>query len=528
MAKPPELPESIRNKFRLQGASRWRRRLALWAGLVLAALVALLITWNQFFIYVPPNYHLVITAREGKALPAGQVLAEPGEKGIQKRVQGEGWHFVLPVMYSAELEKNTEIPAGQVGIVTARGGKPLTGGRVLANEGEQGIQRAVLTPGTYRLNLQGYDVQTVRAIEIRPGYVGVLRRLLGKDGRGRFANSPEEKGILREVLQPGLYYINTKEYEVVPAKVGIFQTSFHYDENAKDNTAITFVSKGGFPIAMDCTVEWEVLPSDMPELVAQYGSDGSEIESKVIQVQAHAIGRDKGIDYGVQDFLEGSKREKFQEDFTNELTRVCGGKHVTVHSAFIRNIVIPENYLEPIRDKQIAAETQITTKAKEATAQSEADVERETQLIGQRVAQVAAETAKLVAAIDREVKNTEVRTESEIEKLKAEYDAQIAALDAQRIQLTGEAEAEVAKQIETAKSSLYRMKMDVFQSNGDAFLRYTMAQELNPQMILRMFHSGPGTFWTNLDHQNKPMSLMLPMPAAGTTEKPVGNASPQE
>ena len=31
-------------------------------------------------------------------------------------------------------------------------------------------------------------------------------------------------------------------------------------------------------------------------------------EKTVIEVQAHSIGRDKGIDYGVQDFLEGMVR----------------------------------------------------------------------------------------------------------------------------------------------------------------------------------------------------------------------------
>ena len=59
----------------------------------------------------------------------------------------------------------------------------------------------------------------------------------------------------------------------------------------------------------------------------------------------HADGVDKGIDYGVQDFLEGSKREKFQADFTQELVRVGRSKDVKVHSAFIRNIVIPEERL---------------------------------------------------------------------------------------------------------------------------------------------------------------------------------------
>src|SRR5207253_9087644 len=179
-------------------------------------------------------------------------------------------------------------------------------------------------------------------------------------------------------------------------------------------------------------------------LVAEYGG-WKMVEKTVIDLQAHAIGRDRGIDYGVQDFLEGSKREQFQADFTGELIRVCKEKNVVVHSAFIRNIVIPESYLKPIRDKQIAAETELTNRAKEATAQSEAQVENEQRMIEQKVAQVEAETKRMVAGIDRDAENVKTRTESQIVKMKAEYEAQIAALDAERTKVAGEADAEVTK-----------------------------------------------------------------------------------
>ena len=33
-----------------------------------------------------------------------------------------------------------------------------------------------------------------------------------------------------------------------------------------------------------------------------------------------------------------------------------------------------------------------------------------------------------------------------------------------------------------------------------------------PGVVLRLFHSGPGTFWTNLGDKN--MTLMLPAPGA--------------
>ena len=387
----------------------WGRWLAIFGGAALIALTLFFMFWNAFWEYVPPGMHLIVIAKDGEPLPPGQVLAEPGQKGIQREVLGEGWHFILPIVYTSELEENTVVPPGKVGIVTARGGKPLPPGRLLAEEGEQGIRRQVLTPGTYRINRYGFEVELVDAVQIRPGFVAVLRRLLGRDGSGRFAENDQEKGILRKVLQPGLYYINTKEFEVVESEVGIFQTAFHYDPNPKHNTAIIFTSKGGFTISMDCTVEWEVLPELLPELVANFGSREA-VERTVIDVQAHAIGRDKGIVYGAQDLLEGAQREKFQDDFTQGLIRVCREKNVTVRSAFIRNIVIPEAYLGPIRDKQIASETELTNRAKEITAETEAEVEREKQTIQQKVAEVDAETDRLVASIDREVENVDTRT----------------------------------------------------------------------------------------------------------------------
>jgi hypothetical protein len=502
------MPDSSLNLSGL-GGSRWKRLLVGWGVLTLVFLVLLLILWNAFFTYVPPGRHLVITARDGAPLPAGHVLAEHGQKGILREVLGEGWHFVLPIAYSAEVEDNTVVPAGKVGIVTARGGEPLPPHQELAEEGQQGIQRHVLPPGTYRINKYGFDVEMVDATEIKPGYVGVQQRLLGK------------KGVLREVLQPGLYFVNTKEFKIIPAEVGILQTTFHKPTQANPrDTAITFAAKGGLPISMDCTIEWEVLPEDMPALVAEYGS-WHNVERNVIDPQAHAIGRDKGINFSVQDFLEGSTRERFQQDFTKELVAVCKAKNVTVHSAYIRNIDIPETYTKPIRDKQIAAETKLTNTVREATALSDADVKREEEMVDQKLKEVQAETKRLVAGIDIEVENITSRTDAEIEKLRAEYQAKIATIEAEQKRVLASAETEVTRLKETAKSSLYQLKMDVFQNDGGAFLRYALSQELNPNLVLRLFHSGPGTLWTNMD--GKGVNLMMPIPAG---KAPVGPPAP--
>ena len=522
MPRIPDFSEHDDFSDVLRSRNPWKRLAIVWGGLMVAGLVVLMLTWNAFFKYVPAGKHLVITANNGSPLDPGEKLAKEGQKGIQREVKGEGWHFVMPIVYTAMIEDNTLIPPGKIGVITALGGKPLPPGRVLAEEGEQGIQRSILSPGAYRINLQGYQVDQAGATEILPGFVGVVRRLLGSEAQGLLAKEgTDEKGYLAKVLQPGIYYLNTKEFEVIKVEVGIFQTSFHAPAPGEDRSPITFTSKGGFPISIDCTVEWEVLPEHMPSLVAEYGTR-KNVEKKVIDVQAHAIGRDKGINYGIQDFLEGTTRERFQDSFTQELTKVCKAKNVTVHSAFIRRIDIPEQYLKPIRDKQIAAETQLTTKAKEVTAETENAVEGEERKIQQEVEKVQALTKQLVANIDQEVKNVKIRTDAEVEKMKAEYGSKIATLDAQKTKLIGQTEAEVTKLQETAKSSLYKLKMDVFQNDNSAFLRYTLADELNPDLVLRFFHSGAGTFWTNMGDKN--MNLMLP--ATGGSDKPERSKPP--
>src|SRR5262245_14300582 len=371
---------------------RWNR--LLWATGVPTLLLLLLlgILWKVFFHYVPPGQMLIIVSKDGAELRPDQVLAEEGQKGIQQKVLGEGWHYVTPILYTTELKPNILIRSGHVGIVTALGGDAPADGRVLAEqENEKGIRREVLLPGSYRLNPYGFKVEEVEAVRIEPGKIGVMRRLLGKDGPDRFAHNSEEKGILRTVLQPGIYYLNTKEFEVIACEVGIYQTSYHYDASPQKNTAISFPARDGNTIHMDCTIEWEVKPADWPDLVAAYG-DLTVVERNVVDQHAHKISRDRGFNYGAQDFLEGEKREKFQGDFTEELKTTCQENKVVVHSAFIRDMIIPDNFLIQKRERQLAVETRVTSEALTETAQEKAKVTEAERTIEQATEAVNAET----------------------------------------------------------------------------------------------------------------------------------------
>jgi hypothetical protein len=494
-------------------AEVWRRRAWKIGVPVAVGLALVVVLWKLFVHYVPPGYVLVVTSKTGSELEPGQLLANPGQKGVLAEVRGEGWHFIWPILYETELKKAVVIEAGKVGVVTARGGAAPAGGRELAGEGEKGIRRRVLTPGTYRLSPLGYEVEKVDAVVVHPGFVGVLRRKVGRDARHAagdqlsFAEGPDDKGVLKEVLQPGLYYLNPYEYEVLEREVGIYQTTFH--KGLAASREIKFRARDGYDISLDCTVEWEVLPGDAAALALRY-TNFPKIEEAVIVQSAGQIGRALGTNYGAQELLDGATREQYQAAFRDSLRAECRKHGVQIHSAYIRDIEIPDKFLAEKCKRQLAIETARTNEIKQKTIASANEVAKERSLIAQEVAKVNAETQAQVAVIDQKVDNVKSANEEELKKLRAETNAVVAALEAERTRLLGEAEAGAKEARETATASLYKMKMDVFKGDTQAFQRYTLADQLNPKLSLRLFHAGPGTFWTNLGDKN--MSLMLPAP----------------
>lgn len=536
------------------------------------ALFLLVGAWNSVFHYVAPGQMLVVVSKSGADLPSGELLAGPGEKGPRREVLGEGRHFVVPVLYDVELHPVVDVPPGSIGVVTARVGKDLPAGQILANAGQKGIQRDVLPPGRHRLNPYGYKVEIKEATTIRPGFVGFVTSLTGalpsrwlvvlegayssvahvtsvaspaenaaaasamaaradavlravpgagidrddlaKDGLawvtltgasidalratpgvanvvGAFAG-PGEKGIWRDVLQPGLYYLNPYGVSVREVEVGINQVSF------LGHDQIAFPSADAFDIRLDATVEWELHPENVALVMGEFGAR-QEIEQKVLIAQSRSIGRLEGSKYGAKEFLLGEGRRQIQDAFTDRLMEKCREKHVTVHSAYIRHISIPDNLLAPIRESFVAQEIQRTAKVQEETRKSAAALQREKSLIVQRRQEVHAESEVLVQRLRAEANRQVAEIEAQTRRLVAEKQQAIALLDAQRTKLLGEAHAAVARLLGEARAGLFKMKVDAFKGDADAYSRYTFAQSLPEDLQIRLVQTGPGTFWTDMD-----------------------------
>lgn len=209
------------------------------AGTVLAAaLIYGVYMWFFCRVYVPAGMMAVVTAKTGRQPAPGTILVEKGEKGIWREVLSEGRYFFDPVLYDVKLAKNIEIPLGKVGIVTSKVGRELPAGEIIAvDDSSKGVRRDVLGPGVYRLNPEGYKVEIVDAINIPPGYAGIVTGQTGKEpAPGKFA-SAGEKGVMKDILQPGLYYINHYAYQINVIEIGMNQVTM--SGNARGGSVVS-------------------------------------------------------------------------------------------------------------------------------------------------------------------------------------------------------------------------------------------------------------------------------------------------
>ncbi len=199
---------------------------AIIAAIALFALGVFAFVWTCCRVYVGPGEMAIVTSKTGDELPPGAILAEPGQKGVQRIPLGEGRHFLNPVTHDWRIVAAITIPAGSVGVVTSKNGRELAPGEILAPDRDsKGVWKDVLGPGRYRLNPEGYDVKVMSAINIPIGYVGVVTSQTGKPAAAGSFAGPGEKGVMEKVLQPGLYYVNPRAYQVDVVEIGMNQVS---------------------------------------------------------------------------------------------------------------------------------------------------------------------------------------------------------------------------------------------------------------------------------------------------------------
>jgi hypothetical protein len=540
-------------------------------GLVALTGVVLAFVWTTCRVYVPRDKCLVLIRKTGTPLPPGQKVAEPGQKGIQRETLGPGRYFFNPLTWDWEEHKLVEISAGdpakwreylseasgdmaiptlegewpQVGILVNKIGKPAPGGSdEVVDEGYQGIQRNVLTPGTYRINPYVYEVRPAPATIVPLGCCGVVTSQLGEmpgteivedisvgpDGkpvRGQRKTVQKmaetgQRGVLRNILQPGIYYLNPYVYKVEIVQVGYNQIS--QARGKQEDTHITFPSKDGFTISVDVTVVWGRHPEHTAEMIYRFGDIGKV--KQIILSQMRSICRNLGSEYESTDFIKGEKREQYQRGVTETLKSVCSQRDIEILIALIHNIEVHgsptaeaegNDLKKTIQKGFIALEQDLTKQAQRESAKVRAELETSKVAVDVAREQIVADTRKKTAEIKAEGQKSAQEIDAQRDLEVATIDKQIALLDAEKTRVLGRAKARVEELRNQAEADGKQMLVEAF-GTGRAYNLYTFAESFAPESIKLIF-AGEGTFWTDLrDAEDAAALKILQEPARTATE----------
>ncbi len=454
--------------------------------LILAVTLGLpLFIWFFCRIEPGPDQIAILIRKTGKSLPSGEIVAtSPDTKGIQLAVLPPGRYFRNPYSWSWSYAPITDIPAGKVGVRTRLFGADLPPGRILADNGSKGIEEAVLQPGKHLINPFAYKVQQYDAVTIRPGCVGVVTRLVGRDvltsdlpaaNRNTLLMAGDDlKGVVPETLDPGTYYLNPFRVNVVEVNL----QSQRFEMGADD--PINFLTQDGFSVHVDGTLEFS-LQREMAALLAHRVGDMNDILQKIVLPRARGFIRTEGSKHPSTDFIAGETRQNFQNRLAEHLKNNCESWGVLIKSVLIRNIQPPDDIASVIREREVAVQTALKFDQQIAEARSQAELARQQMLAEQNRAKVEAETAQLRAVIlaqqNLAVQETAAQRELEV----ARIDNEAATFQAQARISKATAERDVIKMTNEAEAAVMRNQAAAF-GTGAEFGRYTLLRKLAPRI----------------------------------------------
>ncbi|MDO8466746.1 MAG: SPFH domain-containing protein [bacterium] len=471
-----------------------QKKLAVFGGTLLGLLLILVVASPVGWLLPDQDEFYYFVNRFGESLPAGQNLAQAGQRGPTQEIHSQGFTLYFRWGRRAEAVKMEEISEGQIGVLHQRFGATMPNGMVVApvkkaNEfglpesDYQGPLAQVLGPGRYRVHPTMYKLEKVDSIKIPAGFVGVVTAKSGeKTPEDQELATEGQKGVQGKVLGSGTYFMNPYMYQVTQMSTQTQVTEFHSDGTGPANDAIEFPSNDGFTIEFDVAVEWQVNEHLIAKVFQDQG-DIAALDRKVIVQNTRSISRVEGSKYGAKEFIQGIGREKFEHAFLAEMKRVCVEKGIEILRCLVRKIEVPEELRKPVREAEVAR--QETLRSKEQMEKAKADAARmeEETKIDQRKKQIEAETAKMVA-----------ETQAKQKLAVAEIDLQTAKKEAENTVARGTAEADVIFLKKKADADGTKVMTEAF-GGGESLARYEFAKAIAANTTFVWMPSNEGTFW---------------------------------
>ena len=475
------------------------------ASLVGAIAVVLVFFTLASFRFVGEDSIGVVTKNVGwKSLPPGKIIATLGEKGPQARILPPGWHpWYWPFIYKIEMQPITKIAAGNVGLLNAKDGRPLPRDTTYAPEwaeesrremaqnaeyflrddlqevrGFKGPQTSVLKPGSYRINPKLFEVTVVPVTTIEKATVGVVKSNVGlrppgsddDDVGARRLVQRGQRGIWREPLLEGQYYLNTDAFQVTKVSTQKHIRRYTADQDPQgqrgEEREIVVRTSDGFTFPVDVRIEYEIRPGDAPLLVATVGDDQAGLRS-VMNSAVRAIFRNNAEGVKALNYVKQRSTQESQSlAMLQREMRTLGVTVTGVRIGDVGNEKTLGSLLKTQTDREIALQEQETFQEQQRAAEQKKQLSKTQQEAEEEKRLATAAYAVKIAERSKQRRVIEAEAEAEAVKIKAEAQADAYKKIAQQIGSGNAALVELLKIVGEKGISITPRVMVVGQGDG--------------------------------------------------------------
>lgn len=507
---------------------RWAPHLGLGGIIVagLVALIAISSVYNSMRIEVPTGFQAILIRKTGLDLPRDMEIAPPPKdgklyKGIQPGVLTEGRYFYNPFYWDWEIQKQFDVPVGKIGVRIALAGDDMPIGQILADPGQKGIQREVLKPGRYPFNWYSEAITLHDPVMIPAGFQGVVTLLSGREPKdpNNVVVSPGERGVQKKTLAPGTYFLNP--YETRVSLVDCRSKRFDLGEDGE----MDFLSADGFPVRLDGAIEFRVIPERAPEVFVLYNEDKNgdavdeEIINKIITPESRSICRISGSRLTGGMFISGNDREQFQQNLDTTLKANCKNQGVEILAVAITSIRPPEAIAVPVREREVAKQQLLQFEQEKLQQQSETLLAVEVILSEQKTALVEAERSvvELTTKAEQEQGVAETLAEQKLAVSKVGLEAVKAR--AAKLMAEAQANADVIRAKNRAELSGLANRVKAFGGDGHAMAQNMMISKVAPAFRSIMSNSD-GPLMELFGQFSAPRATPLRPDSSAVTQRP--------
>ncbi|MES2299193.1 MAG: SPFH domain-containing protein [Pseudomonadota bacterium] len=422
-------------------------------------------------------------------------LERGGERGPQSKIIPPGIYYINPVLFDVQFAPVIDIPDNKVGVITASEGKSLPAGEIageriedhsmfqdpdafIANGGHKGLQEQVLLAGRYFLNPRFVTVEIVDMSLVPIANVGVVIAYVGKEGKDvsgdafKHGNlvSNGEKGVWVDPLDPGKYPINPYTHKVVnvpTANVVLNWATGKSEAHKLDANLCTIAvrSADGFRFDLDVSQIIHIPRNDAPKVIARFG-DMSALVTQVLEPTIGNYFRNAAQGSDIIDFLKN--RSTRQNEARDTISAALKEYNVGAVDTLIGDIVPPDALMKTLTDRKIAEQERVTY-----------ETQRHAQGVRQELEQAKALADTQAHVVDAERKVTIAEFEARAAVKCAEGNAQSKTINAQAdatvLRTVGEAEGSKILAVGGAEATVIQQKVNAMDAGNYAVVQVAEA-----------------------------------------------------